>query len=156
MDNDYKHCNVDKLDLSQYDVVVISDYDKGFLTEQDIHQIGYESKVTFLDTKKILGDWCNTISYIKINEFEYEKTKHKLNDKLNEKMIITLGPNGAMHKGVIYPVPKVEIKDTSGAGDTFVASLAATYAQTGNIEASIKQANTNATMVVQRKGVSVV
>ncbi|HAI40436.1 MAG TPA: hypothetical protein DCM40_21195, partial [Maribacter sp.] len=58
MDNDYKHFNVDKLDLSQYDVVVISDYDKGFLTEQDIHQIGYESKVTFLDTKKILGDWC--------------------------------------------------------------------------------------------------
>ena len=54
------------------------------------------------------------------------KTKHKLNDELNEKMIITLGLNGAMHRGIIYPVPKVEIKDTSGAGDTFVASLAAT------------------------------
>ena len=72
------------------------------------------------------------------------------------KMIITLGPNGAMHRGIIYPVPKVEIKDTSGAGDTFVASLAATYAQTKNIEESIRQANVNATMVVQRKGVSVV
>ena len=67
MDDDYSRCDVNSLKLSEYDVVVISDYDKGYLTEQDIHQIGFESKVTFLDTKKILGDWCNTISFIKIN-----------------------------------------------------------------------------------------
>ena len=156
LDNQYKRCNVDKIDFSQYDVVVISDYNKGFLTEQDISDIGKKSKISFLDTKKILGDWCSSITFIKINEFEYEKTKHKLNKELNEKMIITLGPNGAKHKNKFYPVPKVEIKDTSGAGDTFVASLAATYAETNDIDASIKQANTNATMVVQRKGVSVI
>ena len=156
LDNQYKRCNVDKIDFSQYDVVVISDYNKGFLTEQDISDIGKKSKISFLDTKKILGDWCSSITFIKINEFEYEKTKHKLNKELNEKMIITLGPNGAKHKNKFYPVPKVEIKDTSGAGDTFVASLAATYAETNDIDVSIKQANTNATMVVQRKGVSVI
>lgn len=156
LDNEYKRCNVDKIDFSQYDVVVISDYNKGFLTEQDINDIGKKSKISFLDTKKILGDWCSSITFIKINEFEYEKTKHKLNKQLNEKMIITLGPNGAKHKDKFYPVPKVEIKDTSGAGDTFVASLAATYAETGDIDESIRQANTNATMVVQRKGVSVI
>ena len=70
-------------------------------------------------------------------------------------MIITLGPRGAKYKNKIYKVPKVEIKDTSGAGDTFIASLAATYFKTNNIEESIDVANKNATIVVQKKGVSV-
>mgnify|MGYP001261249803 CR=1 FL=1 len=71
-------------------------------------------------------------------------------------MIITLGPNGAKHCDVIFNVPQVEIKDTSGAGDTFVASLAATYALTQDISKSIESANASATKVVQKKGVSVV
>ena len=155
LDDKYSRCEVKNIDFSKYELVVISDYNKGFLSESDIKYISQNSKVTFLDTKKILGDWCKDITYIKINEFEYEKTKHKLDSTFEDKMIITLGPRGAKYKNKIYKVPKVEIKDTSGAGDTFIASLAATYFKTNNIEESIDVANKNATIVVQKKGVSV-
>jgi len=151
----YMHCNVKEIDYEKYDVVVISDYNKGFLTEADVKYIADNHPTTFLDTKKILGDWCKNIRFIKINEFEYERTKYKLTSELIEKMIITLGPKGAQHKGVLFSVPKVEIKDTAGAGDTFIAALAATYAKTKDIYESIKQANVDATRVVQKKGVSV-
>ena len=52
-------------------------------------------------------------------------------------------------------VKDVEVKDLSGAGDTFLAGLACTFLNTNNIEESIKFANTCATSVVQKKGVTV-
>ena len=149
----YTRCDVESIEYEKYDVVIISDYNKGFLTESDIDYISQQHPTTFLDTKKILGEWCKNIKFIKINEFEYERTKHKLTSELIEKMIITLGPNGARHKGIVFSVPKVEIKDTSGAGDTFIAALAATYANTRDINEAIKVANSCATTVVQKKGV---
>ena len=57
---------------------------------------------------------------------------------------------------MIYPVPKVEIKDTSGAGDTFIAAMVAEYVKSKNIHKSIKFGNTCATIVVQKKGVTIV
>ena len=75
---------------------------------------------------------------------------------MESKMIITLGPAGAKHLDKIYPVPKVEIKDTSGAGDTFIAALTVKYAETKDIEQAIGYANDMATAVVQKKGVSVI
>ena len=38
-------------------------------------------------------------------------------------MIITRGSRGAEYKGKIYPVKEVDVRDTSGAGDTFLAWL---------------------------------
>jgi bifunctional ADP-heptose synthase (sugar kinase/adenylyltransferase) len=155
-DDQISRCNnLDEIDFTEFEVVVISDYNKGFLTEKDIEYISDQHKNTFLDTKKILGDWCENIKYIKINEFEYNRTKHMLNEEMDSKMIITLGPNGAKHLDKVYSVPKVEIKDTSGAGDTFIAALTLKYAQTKNIKESIEFANHSATLVVQKKGVSV-
>jgi D-beta-D-heptose 7-phosphate kinase/D-beta-D-heptose 1-phosphate adenosyltransferase len=148
--------NLDEIDFSQFEVVVISDYNKGHLSEQDIKYISQQHENTFLDTKKILGDWCSDIKYIKINEFEHNRTKHMLDDDMESKMIITLGPAGAKYLDKIYPVPKVEIKDTSGAGDTFIAALALEYAKTKDIDSAIKFANEKATAVVQKKGVSVI
>jgi D-beta-D-heptose 7-phosphate kinase/D-beta-D-heptose 1-phosphate adenosyltransferase len=148
-------CKVNEIDFTKYDAVVISDYNKGFLTNQDIEYISTQHAITFLDTKKILSKWCKRIKFIKINEFEYNRTKHMLNKDISSRMIVTLGPNGAKHCNRIYPVPKVEIKDTSGAGDTFIAALCVKYTETHDIEESIKYANESATMIVQKKGVSV-
>ena len=79
-----------------------------------------------------------------------------LDDTIDNKLIITMGSAGARYNGIIYPVPEVEIKDTSGAGDTFIASLAAKYVNTNSVEESIQYANECATKVVQKKGVSII
>ena len=50
----------------------------------------------------------------------------------------------------------MEIKDVSGAGDTFLSGLVAAYVSLGNIQESIKFANLCSTYVVQRKGVTTV
>ena len=73
-----------------------------------------------------------------------------------DKLIITRGSGGASHGGITYPVPQVEIKDTSGAGDTFIAALAIEYVKNQEVEKAILFANDCATMVVQKKGVSTI
>ena len=50
----------------------------------------------------------------------------------------------------------VEIKDLSGAGDTFLAGLVCNYLNTNDIKQAIIFANECATKVVQRRGVNVV
>ena len=153
-DKSYGRIKLENIDLSPYDVIIISDYNKGFLSETDIQEISLNHNNVFLDTKKVLGPWCHNITYIKINNFEYEKTKHKLDETIRSKLIVTLGSEGALHNSITYPVKKVEIKDVSGAGDTFVAGLATKYTETKNISKAINFANNCATVVVQKKGVS--
>ena len=87
---------------------------------------------------------------------EYDKTKHTLDSELLEKLIITQGQKGCKYRNKTFPVPLVEVKDVSGAGDTFIAGLCYKFLKTKDIEKSIKFANECATRVVQKKGVSIV
>lgn len=155
-ENDYGNINIDNLNLESYHAIIVSDYNKGFLSTEDLQKISMNHPLTFLDTKKILGDWAKDFSYIKINGPEYQKTKHTLNEDLYKKLIITQGPNGSIHLGKTYSVPVVEIKDVSGAGDTFISALCCQYLKTRNIEDSILFANECATTVVQKRGVSTI
>ena len=61
-----------------------------------------------------------------------------------------------MHKNHIYAVEEVEIKDSSGAGDTFLAALCVNFLKTKKIEEAIDYANKCATIVVQKKGVTTI
>jgi D-beta-D-heptose 7-phosphate kinase/D-beta-D-heptose 1-phosphate adenosyltransferase len=140
-----------QINFLQYDAIVISDYDKGFLTEEDIEYICDNSKNVFIDTKKLLKQWYKKAKFIKINKPEFDKTKHLLDDLSN--IIITLGNKGCIFRGNNYNVEKVEVKDTVGAGDTFLSCLVYKYIQTNNIEQSIEFANFCSTKVVQHKGV---
>lgn len=156
-DKAFSRCEVKKINFKSYECVVISDYNKGFLLEEDIEYISKQHELTFLDTKKILGKWAKNISYIKINNFEYNKSNNReIMNLLKNKLIVTLGSDGAMHKGVTYPVKRVEIKDLSGAGDTFLAGLVHEYIRSKNIGKAINFANECATEVVQQKGVTVI
>ena len=155
-DNAYERYNIDNIRYKDYDAIVISDYNKGFLTKEDITNIGSRHPCVFLDTKKCLGSWCESITYIKINEHEYENNKQYITSKIKDKTIITLGPKGSVYKDVIHPVPKVEIKDVSGAGDSFIAGLVVKYIENNDIIDAIRFANCCATKVVQKKGVSIV
>jgi len=158
-DDKLDRINLDTLpDLIQYSAIVLSDYDKGFLSESDIKYISTKHSLTFLDTKKILGDWCKDISFIKINKHEYNNTKSNIQDKswMVDKLIVTLEDKGCLYKNTIHPVEKVDVKDMSGAGDTFLSGLVVEYLKSKNIEKAISFANKCATQVVQKKGVSVV
>jgi sugar/nucleoside kinase (ribokinase family) len=70
-------------------------------------------------------------------------------------LIHTRGSRGCDLGGVNYPVELVSVKDTSGAGDSFMAALVIEYLQTRDIIASIKGANFAATNVVKQRGVGV-
>jgi len=92
--------------FSQYKAVVISDYNKGFLTNVDIREISRCHHTVFMDTKKLLGPYCRDIDYIKINDVEYNRTLETIQSvsyDVNEKLIVTKGKNGATYKGVNYP-----------------------------------------------------
>jgi len=154
-DTNYGRADVGNIEYSQYDAIVISDYNKGFLTEADIRYVAACHPLVFLDTKKLIGRWCDDIAFIKINNYELKKVQN-ISKSLNKKLIITLGPEGAMHRGTIYPVPAVEIKDLSGAGDTFMSALVIKYVEVHKIDDAIRFANECATKVVQKSGVSVI
>lgn len=140
-----------------YDIIAVSDYNKGFLTEEDIRYLCENHDNVFIDTKKILGDWAAKAKFIKINNFEYERSKDLMPKVLEDKIIYTKGEHGAVLRGKMYPVKeKVEVKDVSGAGDSFFAALLVKYAETGDIEQAIGFANECASEAVQHKGVSVI
>ena len=93
--------------------------------------------------------------FIKINNYEAERSDHFVN-VFEDKVIQTLGGDGVMFDGVMYPVKdKVETLDVSGAGDTFLAALVVRYSQDKNIISAIKYANRQASKVVSKRGTSV-
>jgi len=144
------------INFSEFDAVIVSDYDKGFLTTDILKEISKRHPLTFIDTKKKIGEWAEGFSFIKLNFSEYESNKQFLTENILRNTIITKGPLGCTYRGEVYPVKTVEVKDTSGAGDTFVAALCYQYINTGDYASAIIFANECATKVVQRRGVSVI
>ena len=153
----------DRMDVSQlpnvdeYDAILISDYNKGFVTEDDIEHISKLHPLVILDTKKKLGDWCKNLKFIKLNRSEYKKNESiiKENEWLFEKIILTLDGDGSVHKGELVPTTKVESADISGAGDTYIAGFTVKYIETNDVLESMKWANYCAGEVVKQKGVSI-
>lgn len=148
--------NIKNIDFSDYSCVIVSDYEKGFLSHNDLIYISENHPLTFIDTKKKLGDWAKSFSFIKINEKELEASIDCLTDSIKGKVITTLGPKGCVYKGQRYEVEKAEVKDLSGAGDTFLSSFAVKYLSTGNEEESIKFANKCSSLVVSKRGVATI
>lgn len=148
--------HMDLNNFQRYDAIVISDYDKGFLNENDIEIITKNHPLTFIDTKKTLGIWCTNVSFIKINHLEYLKTKYTIHTVKNikEKLIITKGEEGCFYKDHLIPNKKtVEVRDLSGAGDTFLAGLVIEYVKTKDIYKAIDFAQECSAIVVGKKGV---
>lgn len=158
VDTNEEITSIDQNALSfEYDTIIVSDYDKGFLSEEQIEFICSNHSQVFLDTKKILGEWATSAKFIKINNYEYERSKKFIDNNLNDKVIKTIGGDGCEYQGNLYPVKKkVEVLDVSGAGDTFMAALAVNYTDTYDIESAINFANQSAAEVVQHKGVTII
>lgn len=136
--------------LHEYDAIVISDYDKGFLTYESIRYLVEMSTCpVFIDTKKkdlaFFGE--DSRVYIKINDLE-----SKLATSKPANLIITRGGDGAVYNGNIFPTKPVEVMDVCGCGDTFLAALTTQYLFTKNIEKAILFANIAAGLTVQHRG----
>ena len=135
-----------ELPEDQYDALVISDYDKGFLTEERIEElVKWFDGPVFIDSKKtrLPKKSC----YVKINEDEYKRL-----DKPAKNLIITKGGQGAEYKGIMYPSEPVKVFDSVGAGDTFLSALVYFFLIYGKIEKAIPYANKAASVAVQNFG----
>ena len=135
-------------------MIVIADYNKGFISESDIEEISNKHDLVFLDTKKKLGTWAKNCKFIKINDYEFERSRSTITRELEEKIIHTKGADGCFFRGEHFPVKRVDVRDSSGAGDAFMAALAVKYLETKDISESIKFANLSASHVVSEKGVT--
>jgi len=145
--------DVHSLPLAEYDIIAISDYDKGFLDENDMRYICEHHDTVFVDTKKPVGDFLGASLFIKINEKEYQRSC-PVSEPLQRRIIMTKAERGAEFQGESYPVEQIEVKDASGAGDSFFAGLLVNYAETGDIRDAIRFANLCASQVVQHRGVT--
>lgn len=154
-DHSMERVNVKKISLSKYDIIAISDYNKGFLHHDDIAYICKNHACVFVDTKKPVGGWLKNATYIKINSYEYERSM-PIHKSIYKKIIRTMGSEGAEFLGTVHPVEKVEVEDSSGAGDSFFAALIVRFAETNNILEAIRFANDRASEVVQHRGVTVI
>jgi D-beta-D-heptose 7-phosphate kinase/D-beta-D-heptose 1-phosphate adenosyltransferase len=139
--------------LDTYDAIVISDYNKGFLTYEGIEQIIKNATCPiFIDTTKTqLADISAGHVYFKINELEYNNSQSRPSN-----LIITLGDRGAMFTSPsstkMFDTKKVEVMDVCGCGDTFLAALTYQYLMTNNIDDAIIFANKAASLTVQHRG----
>lgn len=141
--------------ISESDLIIISDYNKGYLSPRMINEIASLGKLTILDSKKKLDlDTIKNLSFIKVNEIEYLNNK-EIVDNYPEKFIVTLGSSGARYMGDLFPSSDPqETIDVSGAGDTFTSSFIVKYLLTKDVQSSINFANEVCSDVVSRKGVT--
>ena len=137
--------------LGQADIVIVSDYNKGFLSNGDLREIARKSKLSILDSKrKLTNELIQNFTFVKLNESERLNNPNLTRDNI----ITTLGKKGARYKSKLYnsPNPQDTI-DVSGAGDTFTAAFIVKYFETKEISTSIKFANRMSAQVVSKKGV---
>ena len=142
---DLKPMNYDLPD-EHFDALVISDYDKGFLSNEKVFElVEWFDGPVFIDSKKtkLPKESC----FVKINDLEFSKL-----DNPADNLIITRGSKGAEYQGKLYPGEKVDIFDAVGAGDTFLSALVYFYLKCGKIEEAIPYANKAAAIAVSNFG----
>lgn len=142
---DLKPMNYDLPD-EHFDALVISDYDKGFLSNEKVFElVEWFDGPVFIDSKKtkLPKESC----FVKINDLEFSKL-----DNPADNLIITRGSKGAEYQGKLYPGEKVDIFDAVGAGDTFLSALVYFYLKYGKIEEAIPYANKAAAIAVSNFG----
>lgn len=148
------------VDISEVDakaascgMIVVSDYDKGFLRTQDIAaicEIGTRRCLPVLiDTKKPdLSSFVGAV--IKLNFDEMNRTTGLPNGP--HEIIVTLGPNGAKWRETTFPTKSVQVHDVCGAGDVFIASFATAILEGNSFKEAVRFANICASISVTKFG----
>ena len=155
-------------DLTEDDVVIVSDYNKGVVKENLIRQIESKVKRIYVDPKQ------NPTMYygaylVKPNMKEYEQwfgtfDPHTAEIKRVHNhwqwLIVTDGANGihVIGDNVYQHITgdAVELADVSGAGDTVLAIIVYYHEMGYTVQHSCELALKGASQVVQHRGVTVV
>ena len=149
IDRDVQAVPVDVIPFffSNYDAVVISDYDKGTVTYELVEDLIKTSTCPiYIDTKKKDLKRFEG-AFVKINGLE-----KSLAISFPTELIVTQGKEGARYKNTTFPSPLIEVTDVCGAGDTFLASLVYFHLTTGNMNLAIPLANKASAVTVQKIG----
>tara|TARA_B100000902_G_scaffold279075_1_gene264944 strand:- start:39 stop:779 length:741 start_codon:yes stop_codon:yes gene_type:complete len=134
---------------NSFDAVVISDYDKGYLSTEKIFEIVESSSCpVFIDSKKsILPNRSNC--FVKINDKEFGNLDQRYPI---DNLIVTKGSQGCIYNNTLYPAEKVKVFDVVGAGDTFLSALVFGYLRYQDINKAIVLGNKAAAIAVQHTG----
>lgn len=161
--------------IKKYDIVILSDYGKGVLTEKvtkNIIKIANKLNIkTLVDPKgynytKYTGAYLLTpnkkeagiVTSLDIDNKNLETAIRKLKSDYNLSIsIITLSHDGiALYNKELktFPTKTKEVYDVTGAGDTVIAAIAFKLAHQQTIEEAIEFANLAAGIVVGKIGVA--
>ncbi|MCD4819423.1 MAG: D-glycero-beta-D-manno-heptose-7-phosphate kinase [Candidatus Cloacimonetes bacterium] len=167
---------IDKLlDVAQLDMIIISDYAKGTISNKLINDIKiYAQKNNIpliVDPKPKHKDFYKGVTLLTPNlkeaqelsgiyvtdQTSLEQCGKKLNEIYNCDIIITTGEKGLSifpidDKITHIPTQAVEVYDVSGAGDTFIASLSLAITTKSKLESSARFANYAAGIKVTKLG----
>lgn len=160
------------LDFNKIDLIVVSDYKKGVITENIMSLLKSSGVKIIIDPKPTddsfyKGAFCMTPNLREFNIFTgsnfHKSNLDGLKDAVNiyikkmnlDSMVVTLGEIGALccvdKKCEIISNNKVEVANTIGAGDTFLSALCLKIAEGEDLFESVKIANIAASIVVSKK-----
>lgn len=165
------------LNSIESEMVIFSDYNKGFLTKQLVSKIKEKGYKILVDPKPKNIDLYHGVYLIKTNlkeageiygheilniDSNIEEVGEILAKKYSSNLIITRGSLGSTlitKEGSISHIRQEQIKvfDVTGAGDTYIATLAFAMNELGkNLEEAIFLAQSASKLVVQKPGTATI
>lgn len=132
----------ERIDVSVFDAIVVSDYDKGSIDWFVIDKLRKFVGPIFVDTKKkdlsMWKDFDNIV--VKVNWDEFRRAEHTNQIK---NFIVTHGAKPVhlrKHGQLVrqFSVESVENADVTGAGDVFLAALVVEFLKSKKLEGAIE------------------
>ena len=158
---------IEKIKENNFDIILISDYNKGIITPYLMSKLKELNKKLIVDPKPENIEYYKDTFIISPNlkegkEITKEKDINKIGEKItknfNTKLILRCGEKGAYlfeeQETHYFPTKAKEIYDVSGAGDTFMATLALAISSNSNLHESIILGNHAAGIVIGKLGTS--
>ena len=170
---DYSDLIIKKLEMliSRFEIVILSDYDKGILNKSNkiIEYLKSKKKIVLVDPKSSDFKKYRGSYLIKPNRYEMEKVINKslisshFNNLVRKEIIknkikyilLTLGEDGMTlydnrSKFKVQNILKPNIYDVTGAGDTVIATLACFLNMNYSLKKAVEMSNLAGNIVVSK------
>jgi len=150
----------------KYDAIVVSDYDKGMITEEVMAELKKSGTKIIVNGKPENILLYKGVDVVTFNRYEVDKAIRAVKEVRDEidlrnfynigSLVVTKGADGVdvftKRRMVTLPGWKVDVKDITGAGDVIVAVIAMGLAMKHNISTVTEYANKLAAYSVTQFG----